>query len=179
MAPAPLVRMPDRAGKDMPATAAPVNAHRPEYPFGIADIEDVHVAVGQELSGLAIGLLLKKLPDVGEGGLGFASQFVQDRLVQGVLLELADAEGGFSLRIFHLAEEVILEVLSDPGDFHLFAVGSEVVAGEELAGGWKIDDADFLQEGGDGRFHDHQCAREELLHAFLATKLVPDCFDLT
>ena len=140
----PHSRNSNRADADVPATD-PVDIHCPEHPFGIADIEDVRVVISQKLSGPAIELLLEKLPDIGECGFRHTSQFCHDRRVQGVLLELADAESGFGLRFFHFAHEVILEVGTDVTDLHLFAVLGEVVVDDELAGGRKVDDADLLK----------------------------------
>ena len=129
VAPTPLTQILDRDGADEPASAVPADAHRPGHSFDIVDIEDVRGAIGQELSELDIGLLFEELPDAGESRIVLASQFVQDRLVQGVLLELANAEGDFSLWVFHLTQEVLFEVVSDRGDLHLFAVRGEVLIG--------------------------------------------------
>ena len=92
---APPERTPDRVGADVPAIAAPDGAHRPENSLGVADIEDVRVAVGEESSRLAVRLLFEKLPDAGEGCLRLVSQLGQDLLVQRVLFQHVVAEFHF------------------------------------------------------------------------------------
>jgi len=92
---APPERILDRVGVDAPATAVPVGVHRPENSLGVADIEDVRVAVGEESSRLAVRLLFEKLPDAGEGCLRFVSQLGQDRLVRRALLQLGIAKHHF------------------------------------------------------------------------------------
>jgi len=60
------------------------------------------------------------------------------------------------LRLFHFGEEVLLEVVSEPGDLHRLAVGGEVIAGNELVVAGNLDGPDRRQKfRSDGRCLQH------------------------
>ena len=80
----PLERKLDGAGEHVPATAAPVHAHRVHHPVDVANVKNVRVVVDDERARLAMRLFLHERGDLGEVrlDLGLATEFPEDRGVQ-------------------------------------------------------------------------------------------------
>jgi len=84
-----------------------------------------------------------------------------------------DAIGGLEIR----GAEHTLGVISDAEVFLLEAL-DPTLAGGAIGGNGEINHSIFLAPA-TCRFGDHELVREELLNAFLATELVPHCFNTT
>lgn len=136
----PPVRVLDRAGVHAPVAAAggaPERVHGPDlsvYP----DVEDVGVAIREEDTGFAVGLLGEQVPEVDKLGFGLVTKLGEDGSIHGCLRELVDAKFGLRDILLHLLEEGVFEVVANIADLHLRGGGGvnfEVVATELLEGG--------------------------------------------
>ena len=145
--------MRDGVRLDAPAIAGvPARVERPAGAVLVVDVRDVRVAVDEQSAFLSLSLLFEQFPELGEVRLGCFSEFAHDGRVDGVLLQLLDAERRRSDALFHEAEEVGLEVLADPVDLHAvdgFAF-AELVAGDELVNADNVDRGDGLEKRGLG-----------------------------
>ena len=166
----PLVRVRDPEGADRPAVAGETaGAHD-----ATIHIEDVRVAVYEELALMAIRLRLNLLEEPGEEGLVVLAEFGLDGAVDGDLREPATRERRGRDVLLDLAPEPLREVVADVVDPSVSLL--EVVR----------DDEPLTHRDGDVRLHefkdrlhdDLDCAGKKALDAFHPAELVDDRFYL-
>lgn len=152
----PLARAPDRESVDAPDAVVPEHAHGTQHAVDIANVEDVRVAVGQQRSRPAVGLVEQEGEHLGERGLGlgFTAEFGDDRgvhrtPVQGMVAQVGLDRLGQGL---DLVEEPLFEVTPEAAEPHRTTL-LEVVANDELRGEVERGGVDEGEERGLGLLH--------------------------
>lgn len=151
---APGERIGDRVGLDAPAAVVgvPARADRPQRAFGVANIEDIRITVGQQVALLAAGLLHDHPIQLSQAGLshGFTAEFGNDRGIDRCFGQFVDVERSRRARRQGGATEVPEKIRTQPpldATDRLF-ITDMIIDHERVSDFRNVDGGDVLQKIG-------------------------------
>ncbi len=118
-----------------PAHAEPVRVDRAKHAGGVLHVEDVGVAVDEEVAPLTISLHFHHREHLRETGLRLVAERLEDWLVGRVPCESGGAERGLALGVLGLSEEPGAEIVAEVGADSPVLLQLELLDPENRRGG--------------------------------------------